>query len=423
MKAVILCGGLATRMGSACSQIPKAMLKICGKPVLQYQIEALKKEGISEFILVAGHLHGKIQEYFADGKSFGVSISYFIEDTPLGTAGALPKLGLTDDFILCGGDLIFDFCLKPLYDFHKHKGALITVLTHPNSHPHDSTLIIANENGKVISCIDKNCCRNDCRNLCNAGIQLVSPRLLELFPLDGKANFDSDLLIPAIDLGLVYSYKTVEYIKDMGTPERFATVEKDIKNELPEKQYMLHSKKAVFLDRDGTINKHLGSDITNPDDIELIDGIATAINRFHQLGYLVIIITNQPAIAKGKCTFSMLEKIHGRLETLLGKEQAFVDGIYFCPHHPKSGFEGEIKELKINCSCRKPKPGMLLSAKKDFNINLEQSFMIGDKETDVEAAVNAGCIPVYLSETQHCRDILTFKSVYEFSNYIINKDE
>jgi histidinol-phosphate phosphatase family protein len=118
--------------------------------------------------------------------------------------------------------------------------------------------------------------------------------------------------------------------------------------------------------------------------------VAEAIHRLNHRGWRAVIITNQPVIAKGFCTEEDLQNIHNKLETLLGREHAFVDRIYYCPHHPETGFAGERAELKIDCECRKPKPGMLLQAARDLNIDLAQSWLIGDTTTDVQTARNAG---------------------------------
>ena len=183
--------------------------------------------------------------------------------------------------------------------------------------------------------------------------------------------------------------KTPEYIKDMGTPDRFYETERDIKCGLVHNRNLKNKQKAIFLDRDGTINKMVGF-ITKPEQFELIPGVSEAIKKMNKAGFLVIVVTNQPVIARGDCSFEELQMIHDKMETELGKEGAFVDAIYVCPHHTDKGFEGERPEYKCNCDCRKPKPGLLLQAARDFNIDLSESYMIGDSERDVDAGKNAG---------------------------------
>ena len=163
----------------------------------------------------------------------------------------------------------------------------------------------------------------------------------------------------------------------MGTPDRYRAVERDILSGLVERKCLSRRQRAVFLDRDGTLNKYVGF-LRDIDDLELLPGAAEAVRMINDSGYLAIVATNQPVIARGEVTVAQLEEIHMKLETLLGREGAYVDAIYYCPHHPDSGFAGEIKELKMDCDCRKPKPGMLLAAARRFNIDLSESWMVGD---------------------------------------------
>lgn len=417
MVAVILAGGAGTRMGNLCAETPKPMVEICGKPILQHQIETLKKEGITDFIFVVGHLSQVIESYFADGKNFGVNISYYREAIPLGTGGALTKLNLNEDFLLCNGDLIFDFSLSKMLDFHKEKNALITAFAHPNSHPYDSDLLETDDNFCVTQIIPKTNRSKDYANLCNAGIHIVSPFAIPKMSEETKLDFNKDIVSPLVKQGKVFAYKSAEYVKDMGTPERLAQVAHDMAEGLVAAKNTSHKQKAIFLDRDGTINVHKGF-ITSADKIELIAGAAQAINKIHSLGYLAVIVTNQPVIARGDCSEEELKNIHNRLEVLLGKEGAYVDAIYCCPHHPDKGFAGERAELKFDCDCRKPKPGMIFNAKKDFNIDLKKSYMVGDSERDIFAAINAGCTAVYIGKEKYGKNILSFSSLYEFSEHL-----
>jgi D,D-heptose 1,7-bisphosphate phosphatase len=237
------------------------------------------------------------------------------------------------------------------------------------------------------------------RNCVNAGIEIISPKLLEAtmenyvprHPDDSdKIDLDRDVLKKNIQSRNIFAYSTPEYIKDMGTPARYYEVEKDIHSGLVNSRNLKSKQKAVFLDRDGTINKYVGF-LTKPEQFELIDGVAEAIKLINKSGYLAIVVTNQPVIARGDCTFEELQQIHDKMETELGKHGAFIDAIYICPHHKDKGFAGERLEYKYDCNCRKPKIGLFEKAAKDFNIDLSQSYMIGDNDSDVIAGRNAGC--------------------------------
>lgn len=392
MKTVIMAGGKGTRIASINASVPKPMIPILGKPVLEHEIRCLKEQGYTDIILVVGHMGQKIREYFGDGSQLGVDISYLIEDKPLGTAGALYYLKeeITDDFLLLNGDIYFNIDISKFAEAHKQNGTLATIFTHPNNHPYDSGIIVADEEKKVTDWLHKEDERTWYQNRVNAGLHILSPKILEQFDKPEKRDLDRDVLKPLIPERELAVYDSPEYVKDMGTPERYDAVIEDIKQGKPIKKNLKNKQRAVFLDRDGVINKYVGL-LRHIDDFELLPGVPTAIREINESGYLAIVVTNQPVIARGDMTYCELREIHNKMETLLGKEGAYLDAIYFCPHHPDKGFEGEIPELKINCECRKPKPGMLLRAAKDFNIDLKQSYMIGDSERDILAGKAVGC--------------------------------
>ena len=167
---------------------------------------------------------------------------------------------------------------------------------------------------------------------------------------------------------------------------------------------MMEKNKAIFLDRDGTINidRHY---LYKTEEFELLPGVAEAIKSINALGYLAIVVTNQPVIARGEVTVKQLEEIHNKMETLLGQKGAYIDALYYCPHHPDKGFIGEIPELKCDCMCRKPKPGLLLKAVNDFNIDLNQSWMIGDSSNDIGAGNSAGCKTVLIGSGDYGQNL------------------
>ena len=205
-----------------------------------------------------------------------------------------------------------------------------------------------------------------------------------------KVDLDRQVLKPLCGSGMMFCYDSPEYVRDMGTPDRYAAVCRDFAQGRVQAKNLKNKQKAIFLDRDGTINRYVGF-LRNIDDFELLPDVAKAIQKINSLGYLAIVVTNQPVIARGEVTVDQLEEIHNKMQTLLGYESAYLDGIYYCPHHPHKGYAGEIPELKIDCDCRKPKPGLLLKAAKDFNIDLSQSYMVGDSENDILAGEAAGC--------------------------------
>lgn len=419
MKVIIMAGGKGTRIASVKSDVPKPMIEICGKPILLWQIESLKEQGLTDITLVIGYLGHIIKAYFGDGSKFGVNISYFVEDSPLGTAGALFKMNLEEDFLLLCGDVILDVDYHRFIEFHRANKAWASLMAHPNGHPYDSSLLVTKilppqvpggnpvDTHRVVKWMNKEDERLYYKNRVNAGIEIISPELLKetkkhFVPrhpeTPDKIDLDRDVLKPNIGTGRIFAYDTPEYIKDMGTPDRYYEVEKDIQIGKVKARNLSQKQKAIFLDRDGVINKHIGF-LRKSEVFELIPGVIEGIKAINKSGYLAIVVTNQPVIARGECTFEELQKIHDKMETELGKEGAFLDAIYICPHHKDKGFEGERPDYKFDCECRKPKPGLILQAAKDFNIDLSQSYMIGDNVTDVESGKNAGCKDSILVET------------------------
>ena len=410
-----MAGGKGTRIADISGDIPKSMIPICGKPILEYQLDCLRKNNLTDITLVIGHLGQHIKEYFNDGSRFGCRISYYTETEPLGTGGALYKLeNLPEDFILINGDIIFDMDFSRMISFHKEKKAMATLAVHPNDHPFDSALLITDNDNRVIKWMNKEESRIYYKNQVNAGIHILSKKLLSYIkPEKDKVDLDRDMLKPSIKKetkeetkeGEIFAYHTPEYIKDMGTPERFSQVTVAMEKGIVRQKSLKNKQKAVFLDRDGTINKSSGF-ITKPEDFVLLEGAALAIKEINCLGFLAIVITNQPVIARGETTHEELELIHNKMETELGNSGAFLDDIFYCPHHPDKGFTGERKEYKIDCDCRKPKPGMILKAAEKYNIDLSKSYVAGDTVNDIKAGIAAGCIPVHISEKIEEREII-----------------
>ncbi len=392
MKAVIMAGGKGTRLQDIAKDIPKPMVNFSGKPILEYQILNLKKYGITDIVIITGYLGYVIEEYFGNGCNFGVNISYVREESPLGTCGALYYLKetLTEDFILLFGDIFIDINFDLMINFHKKNQSMATLLVHPNSHPYDSDLIVMDKNNRLEGWIRKNTPRNtDCANIVNAGIYIFSVKILESISKPEKMDLEKDLIIPLISQNKpIYGYRTTEYVKDMGTPNRYLSVKTDFENGICSARNLSNKQKCIFLDRDGTINVHKGF-LNKPEMVELYPEVTEAIKKINSSGYLCIVITNQPVIARGECSTETLRLINNRIDTLLGEEGAYVDDLFYCPHHPDKGYEGEVPELKIVCKCRKPQIGLILEAAEKYNIDLSKSWIIGDTTLDIMTGINA----------------------------------
>lgn len=394
MQAVIMAGGKGTRLRSITNdEIPKPMAPIAGKPILQWQIECLRRSGVTDILLITGYLGEKIEAYFGSGANFGVRIDYFREEQPLGTAGALAEVAdrLEEDFLLVFGDTIFDISIPRMMAFHREKQAEATLFVHPNSHPFDSDIVLRDETQRICGFLSKHDTRTDWYDNCvNAGFYIVNKRLCGRIVRGEKTDLEKQVLWPlARQGGAVYAYLSPEYIKDVGTPERITAAAGELERGVVAARNLEKKQKCVFLDRDGTVNQYRGL-ISTPEQLELEPCAAEAIRLLNRSGYLAVVVTNQPVVARGMCSVEDVENIHRKLSTLLGQEGAYLDGIVFCPHHPDKGYPEENPAYKIPCRCRKPDIGMLTACAERFNIDLAQSWMVGDTTVDLQTGLNAG---------------------------------
>ena len=411
MKVVLMAGGRGTRISELFPDIPKPLIPIQNIPVLEREIISLRNQGFTDLIITVGYMAEKIQNCFGTGEKWGVKIEYFVETNPLGNAGALFFLDLQEDFLLLNAGAVFDVDFNRMIEYHKEKGGLVTLFTHPNSHPYDSGLIISADSGEVLKWLAKEDERPQFyKNRVNAGLHVISPEILKKSNIrlkdigktdeNGKIckiDLDRDILKPLCATGKMFCYDSPEYVKDMGIPERYYSVCDDFKRGVVQAKNLKNKQKAIFLDRDGTINKYVGF-LRDVKELTLLPDAIEAIKLINTSDYLAIVVTNQPVIARGEVTWKGLEEIHNKMETELGKQGAYLDKIYFCPHHPHGGYAGEIPELKFECDCRKPKPGMLFKAAEELNIDLSKSYMIGDSDTDVQAGEAAGCKSIKIEE-------------------------
>jgi len=428
MKALILAGGKGTRLGEKTLLTPKPMLEIGGKPVLLHQIELLKKYKITDITLLVNHLSQSIVDYFGNGDKFGVKLSYYHEKNPLGTAGGLKDLesDLSKDFLLLYGDVMINMDLSRLISFHRSKDSDCTLVVHPNDHPYDSDLLDIDENGRVKAFHAKP--HNEgkyYRNLVNAGLYVLSPSIFDFLKKGKKVDFGKDVFPDIFKKTNMFGYNTSEYLKDMGTPTRLEKVTKDYLSGRIERSNYEHPQTCIFLDRDGVLNEDIDL-ISQPEDLNLFEYTGEAITEINHSEYLAIVATNQSVVARNLCTIEELNIIHNKIETDLGICGAYLNAIYYCPHHPDKGYPEENKAYKIDCNCRKPKPGMLFQAAKDYNLDLSKSWFIGDSESDIKAGKTAGCKTIAVRSGRSKGYFKTqpdfwFENLKEATSFIVNE--
>jgi D,D-heptose 1,7-bisphosphate phosphatase len=398
MQAVILAGGKGTRLGHFTSNIPKPMVKIGDVPILEHQLLLLKRHLITDIIIVTNYLKDIIRSYFGNGDHLGISINYYEESNPLGTAGAIKEIEdmIQGDFLLLYGDIMLDMDLNRFIAFHQALKGYGTLVVHPTDHPQDSDLVTVNAKNQITSFASSHHdSKKFIRNLASAGVFIFSKEVFKFLQKDVKSDLGRDVLPTLCKKILLFSYNTSEYLKDMGTPERLAKVTKDFHSGKIKTRSLVRPQKAIFLDRDGVLNKEVGL-IFGTNDLEVFTSTPRVIKKINESDFLAIVVTNQSVIARNLCSEEELQEIHAKLETVISSIGAKLDAIYYCPHHPDKGFQGENTELKILCECRKPRPGMLLKAAEDFNLTLADSYFIGNESRDVEAGKRAGVCTIGL---------------------------
>lgn len=392
-QAVILAGGRGTRIMDLAGSVPKPMLKMAGKPLLEHQLSMIRRHGIRRVLILVCHRAAPIIDHFGDGSKWDVSIRYLREKTPLGTAGAVLAAydELAERFFVLYGDTAVNVDLDRMAAAHGSSGADVTLLVHPNDHPADSDIVEIDDDewirrihpyprsGSVWL-----------PNLVSAALYLVEKSVLASRQESGMVgDLAKDTFPLLLEEGRrLKAYRTPEYIKDVGTRDRFEEVSRDFANGRVKRGSLATPKPAVFLDRDGTLVRETDG-LTDPDQLQILPGSAKGLRRLNTSDYCAVLVTNQPVIAKGQCSEDDLRAVHNKLESLLGREGAYLDRILYCPHHPERGFPGERRELKIACRCRKPGTAMVDSVVREWNVSRSDSWMIGDSTTDMLTARNA----------------------------------
>jgi mannose-1-phosphate guanylyltransferase / phosphomannomutase len=393
MQAVIMAGGKGTRFRSV-TDIPKPLIDINGSSLLRMLIEHVKKFGVDNVIVCAGYKADKIKEYF-DSNDFGIKITISVETEPLGTAGALNlvKDQLEEEFLVLYGDVYTTLNLGKMLKFHNGKNADATLLLHTSDHPQDSTVVETNDEWFITKFVEKP--GDDWEkygNLTSAALYVLKKEVVGFIDDNGEVDFAKDVFPKMLSDGRKLSgYVSDEYTKDIGTSERYEEV-KEYDSSFP--------RGVAFLDRDGTVNKEVGL-IKDANDLELVEGSAEGIKMLNDAGFAVVIVTNQPVIARGMIDEKGLENINDKLIEMLKAKGAKVDAVYYCPHHPEKNHpEANNPKYRRGCRCRKPETGMIEKATTKFKIDFGKSYVVGDKTSDVQLGKNSGCKGILL-ETGH----------------------
>ncbi len=377
MQAIILAGGFGTRLQSVVKDVPKPMAPINCLPFLAYIFTYLKKYNATDVILSVGYLNEKIVEYFGDSY-LGISIKYAFETEPLGTGGAiLNSLKLVDSkkpLIVLNGDTFLEIDYKKLLDFHNSSKSKLTMVLRSLEDCSRYGSVIINEDSVVTDFVEKSVLSSS--GFINGGIYVLSPEIFSQYNLPKKFSFEQDFLCKYISKISPFGFISNDYFIDIGIPEDYRKAIID----LPK----IIKNKALFLDRDGVINIDYGH-VHKIADFHFIEGIFELCIRAQEKCYLIIIVTNQAGIAKGYYSEEQFLDLTEWMEKEFRERGITIAKTYYCPYHVESVTE----KYRKDSFDRKPNPGMLMKAIDDFNLDSNESILIGDKESDIEAAKSA----------------------------------
>jgi D,D-heptose 1,7-bisphosphate phosphatase len=375
--------------------LPKPLADVGGIPLLGHQLRLLQEHGFAEVVLLVSHGTDHIRDWLSGPQRPPIGVRLVDDGTPRGTAGAvlaaLPDLAA--DFAVLYGDTMLNVDLSRFWRWHEaDPSAAASLFLHPNDHPQDSDLVEQDVQGIIL------------RfhpyphppgvwlpNLVNAALYIVRRDSLAPWrdappPLD----FGKDLFPQMLERGArLRGYVSPEYIKDAGTPSRLDRVRSAYASGAVARAALSEPQRAVLVDRDGTLNGDVDH-LRRAEELEVFPFVGPAMRRLNDAGWRSVVITNQPVLARGEADEDELRRIHARLDSELARDHAYLDRLYYCPHHPDSGFPGEVAALKIACDCRKPAPGLILQAAADLNLDLRASWFIGDSTADLGAAEAAG---------------------------------
>lgn len=407
-QAVILAGGKGSRLSSINLGLPKFLTPVGSKTIADLIFEEIYKTGIKKILLLLGLGSSPILEYVNKSEWCDFfEIEYMIESEELGTGGALLSAArkLDERFLLMCGDI---YTRGAILNFiQSSTEAPNSILTRASDHVYDSNLVEIDEGGFLRSVkLKPHNAGEALRNRALTGISIwTKSSLLELTTIQNEKKFDLDKEGIRKVLNSGHQFKVITatgIIMDIGTPDRLK-ISRDTEIEGTKRT------KAVFLDRDGVINLENGH-ISSPEQLDIFPDLANFILKIRQAGYKVYVITNQPVIARGEATFKDLEEIHAKIDSYLGKHNTLIDEYFVCMHHPDSGFAGEVVTLKIDCECRKPKPGLLVSAIQKHQIDTGKSVMIGNSKSDYLAAKAVGVTYLNIGKKEFS-DSLNFDSL------------
>ena len=377
LQAVILAGGMGTRMKPFTDSHPKPIYPFCGKPFIAYLVEQIKGFGIQNILILLGYMAEDIMEYLKDGRAYGVNISYDITPVEYNTGGRLLHAQelIDEQFLLMYCDNYCPINFQQLVKDYESNQAFIQLSAYENKDGYTKNNLLINDG--LVKAYDKKRITPNLQGV-DIGYAVMNKSVFQ-YVAGQEDNFEEVVYPEIVREGKLFATLTKHRYYSVGSWERIKLTEVFFDNQ-----------PTVFLDRDGTINQKAPKAhyIESPDQFIWIEGAKEAIRLLKEANYRVVLVSNQPGIARGNLTEDMLGRIHKKMqEDLMQENGCRIDAIYYCPHNWNEG-----------CECRKPNTGMLYQAQKDFSLNLQECYLFGDDERDIQAGEAAGCKSILVSD-------------------------
>lgn len=426
-QVVVLLGGKGTRLSSIEPHLPKPMVNVWGKPFLYYQVQLMRLSGFRNFVFCIGHKADIIKKFFGDGNKFGVDIKYSYDGhLLLGTGGAVRKALplLKEDFLLMYGDSYMDIDYSELiymyFKFKREQNKTGLMAVFRNRNKYDKSNVVFKD-GRLLKYDKRN--QSSHMEYIDYGISILNRSIVEEIPKIGVTDI-SEVYQRLVSKGWIAGYEVRNRFYEIGRPLSLREFKEFIRRRT------ILKKPAIFLDRDGTLNKMVLNDGTGEFDsplkeeqFKLLPKVAHSLRILKSMGYRLIVVTNQPAAAKGKVTLADIYGVNNRFKDILMENNVYLDDVLICPHHSTGTPYTKERFLISNCKCRKPKAGLLRLASQKFNIDLENSYMVGDSPRDILTGKTIGIKTVFLGGDKCRRANHTFDSLYEFVAYLKKKDK
>lgn len=376
-QAVIVAGGRGERLRPLTDDRPKPMIEFHGRPFLDYLVEQLREQGFERVTMLVGYLGEQIIEHFGDGAGFGVTIEYSHIPAENLTARRVQEAAslLEDVFLLMYCDNYWPMRFDQMWQRYLDSGRAVQVTVYSNRDGLTRSNVAVRDG--LVTEFDSTRSKPGLEGV-DIGYAIVRrDAVLDLLPEEQQA-FEQAVYPPLVRSGQLGAYVSDHRYYSVGSLDRLSTTER-----------FLSRKPAVIIDRDGTLNVRppRATYVTRPEELVWLPGAQEALRLLAAADYTVVVVSNQAGVARGALTASDLESVHARLLADAAAGGGKVDAIYVCPHDWDEG-----------CECRKPRPGMLLQAQRDYHLDLTRTFFFGDDERDGQAAASAGSPFAFVSE-------------------------